>query len=342
MAPDLVAFARRGSTGESRKVSHESDAGPAALGRRHEWSELPKALTREAEELLGSRVLMAESISLGFSPAVAARLRLLDGRSVFAKAVLPSWNRQTFEMHRREARISAALPEGAPAPRLLHSVANDTGVALIFELLPGRPPVLPWRRSELRLVLADMEKLARTLTPSPISCEPASEMPGFADGFTRLRQMRDRGGDHLRDLDPWALAHLDQMEDLERGYPEAARGDTLCHFDLRQDNILIHGEVVHYVDWAQARVGPEWLDLAAMLPSVAMQGGPLPWELFPFHPLGRLAPADRLVTFVAAMTGYFLYRQQLPPPPGIPTVRAFQRAQAKPSLAWLRQLLAAN
>lgn len=165
MAPGLVPFAGGRPTRGSWKVPDDSHTGPPALGRRHEWSELPKDLRCEAEELLGSRVLIAQTVSLGFSPAVAARLRLLDGRSVFAKAVLPWWNRETFELHRREARISAALPKGAPAPSLLHSVANDTGIVNIFEPLPGRPPVLPWRSSELRLVLADMEKLARALTP---------------------------------------------------------------------------------------------------------------------------------------------------------------------------------
>ncbi|MHB1500514.1 MAG: aminoglycoside phosphotransferase family protein [Candidatus Dormibacteria bacterium] len=293
----------------------------------------------EVERLLGSHVVLAESVSLGFSPAVAARLRLSDGRSVFAKAVLVSWNQETFEMHQREARIAAALPDGTPAPKLLHLVAVDDAVALIFELAQGRPPLLPWRREELNVVLAAVEQLALTLTPSPIDCEPASEMPGFADGFSLLRGLRDRQGDHLSDLDPWVLAHLDQLVELERGYPEAARGETLCHFDLRQDNILINRGEVRFVDWPQARVGPAWLDLAGMLPSVAMQGGPPPWELFPTHPLGRRAPREGTLSFVAAMSGYLLHRQRLPAPPGIPTLRAFQRAQAGPSLAWLRRLL---
>ena len=60
--------------------------GPRALGQRRQWSELPPRLVAEVERLLGSHVVLAESVSLGFSPAVAARLRLSDGRSVFAKA----------------------------------------------------------------------------------------------------------------------------------------------------------------------------------------------------------------------------------------------------------------
>jgi hypothetical protein len=34
--------------------------------------------------------------------------------------------------------------------------------------------------------------------------------------------------------------------------------------------------------------------------------------------------------------GFFLHVGRLPPPPGIPTVRAFQRAQAAALIPWLR------
>ena len=53
-------------------------------------------------------------------------------------------------------------------------------------------------------------------------------------------------------------------------------GDSLLHFDVRADNVLLTDTRVHFVDWPWAAVGVRWLDLVAMLPSVAMQGGPDP------------------------------------------------------------------
>jgi cysteine desulfurase/selenocysteine lyase len=54
------------------------------------------------------------------------------------------------------------------------------------------------------------------------------------------------------------------------------------------------------------------------------------------------APARAAVTaYLAALTGYFVHESLQPPPPGIPHVRAFQRAQGEVCIAWLRERLGA-
>jgi hypothetical protein len=40
---------------------------------------------------------------------------------------------------------------------------------------------------------------------------------------------------------------------------------------------------------------------------------------------------------LAGLAGYFHDRRRLPDPPGLPTVRAFQRAQGEVVLRWLKQ-----
>ena len=111
---------------------------------------------------------------------------------------------------------------------------------------------------------------------------------------------------------------------------------------MRADNILLAGDRVVFVDWPHASVGAPWLDLLAFLPSVAMQGGPHPWEVFDTHPLGRDAPPDRVLPVLAAVAGYFAERAALPAPPGLPTLREFQRAQGVEALAWLKRSLSGS
>lgn len=77
----------------------------------------------------------------------------------------------------------------------------------------------------------------------------------------------------------------------------------------------------------------EWL---AFAPSVYMQDGPKPEELLKTVPLGAV-DAGAINAVIASLTGYFLAYSLRPPPPGIPTVRAFQAAQGKIALAWLRE-----
>jgi len=275
----------------------------------------------------------------GFSPGLAARLTLADGRRVFVKAVSGSINPDSPGMHRREARIAAALPSSVPTSRLLDSYEGGDWIALIFEDIEGAAPRTPWRQAELDRVLRAVEELSASLTPAPIAVEPVSElMPMVFAGWRRLAARVESGQDDLRGIDPWAQRHLAELVALEALSPDAASaGTTLLHADLRADNILLTPSRVFFIDWPWASRGAAWVDLAFMLPSVAMQGGPKPWEIFDAHPLGYRAPDAHVTAVVAAVAGFMIFGSRLPPPPGLPTVRAFQRDQGLPALEWLKR-----
>jgi hypothetical protein len=68
-----------------------------------------------------------------------------------------------------------------------------------------------------------------------------------------------------------------------------------------------------------------------------MQGGPPPEELLACYPASRSAPANAVTAVVAAIAGCFTWGALQPPPPGIPTVRAFQASQGVVARAWLAQ-----
>ncbi|MCC3772865.1 hypothetical protein K6I34_006802, partial [Streptomyces sp. UNOC14_S4] len=71
---------------------------PPALGLRRPWTEVPAHLRAALEETLGSPVTTAVTRAGGFSPGVAARLELADGRRVFVKAVGPEPNAYAPEL----------------------------------------------------------------------------------------------------------------------------------------------------------------------------------------------------------------------------------------------------
>jgi aminoglycoside phosphotransferase len=307
---------------------------PPAEGARLPWESIPPATRETIERELGSRVVRAVTQPGGFSPGVAARLELEDGGRVFVKAVGPEPNPDSAEFHRREARVAAALPPETPAPRLL--VANDEEgwVTLVFEHVDGREPELPWRTDELERVLGALTDLAEALTPPPLDAPPVAEALDELFHGWRALASGDAAG-----LDPWAAEHLDELAALEASWTQGAAGSTLLHCDVRADNILLTPDRVVFVDWPHACIGAAWIDLLAFLPSVAMQGGPSPWEVFEAHPLGRDAPPKEVVPVVAALAGFFVERSLQPPPAGLPTLREFQYAQGIETLAWLRRSL---
>jgi aminoglycoside phosphotransferase (APT) family kinase protein len=307
---------------------------PPAQGARIPWEAVPESVRTAVETDLGSPV--AESVTQpgGFSPGVASRLLLEDGRSVFAKAVGPEPNPDSPEFHRSEARVAAALPPETPAPRFLFAHDDGAWVALVFEDVDGREPEMPWRRDELDRVLDALTDLSAALTPAPIDVPPLTRRFGeLFRGWRTLAEERSVG------LDSWPAARLDALAELESQWEKAAVGETLLHADIRADNVLLTEDRVVFVDWPHVSLGAPWVDLLAFLPSVAMQGGPKPWELFDDHPVARDAAREDVDAVLAALAGFFVQRSLLPPPPGLPTLREFQRAQGVEALAWLQRRL---
>ncbi|MFD7711474.1 aminoglycoside phosphotransferase family protein [Streptomyces sp. NPDC059786] len=310
---------------------------PPATGLRTPWEALPESVKDAVAGVLGAPVVSAVTQTGGFSPGVAARVGTADGRRAFVKAVSADANPQSPGLHRAEARVSAALPPEVPAPRLLGSHDDGTWVALVFEDIDGRQPRVPWLRDELRLVFDAVGELGRILTPSPVDVPRAVD--DLADDFRGWRHLLD-AGDTGDGLDPWTRDRLPLLADLADRWTGAADGDTLVHSDLRADNVLLtpDGRVV-LVDWPHARRAAPWFDLLVMLPCVRAQGGPDPEEVFAAHPLGQGADPDGVTATLAGLAGYFIHGSRQPPPPGLPTLRAFQRAQGEAALEWLRTRL---
>ncbi len=311
---------------------------PPAEGRRLPWQAIPGHLRGRVADLLGARVLGAKTQPGGFSPGVAARLTLADGRRAFVKAV-DEVNPDSPDIHRSEAQIAAALPEDTPAPRLLGSVDADGWVILLFEDIDGWMPAQPWRGDELSRVLDAMTDLAAALTPAPIDAPPAAtRFHNLGYSWRDLAAAR-ADGDDLADVSPWARERLAALVELEARWSAVVTGTTLAHADIRADNILLTPSRVVFVDWPWACQAQRWFDLVAFLPSVAMQGGPPPEQVVATHPVVRGADLDDLTTVVAALAGTWIYLARQVDPPGLPTVRAFQRAQGSVALDWLAQRL---
>jgi Ser/Thr protein kinase RdoA (MazF antagonist) len=304
---------------------------PAAAGSRLPWDRVPAPVRAAVERALGSAVVAARDCPGGFSPGSAARLRLADGRRVFAKAVGREPNPVTPQLHRREAAATAALPPGAPAPRLLHEIDDGDWVVLVLTDVAGSLPRLPWDVGELTRVLVALTALHEVLSPCPWASAPPVAQ-SLAEDFGGWRRIAAQAPPTL---DRWSATHLDRLVALEVDWADAAAGDTLVHADVRADNILLAAEGVVFVDWPHACRAASWVDVVAFAPSVTMQGGPRPEWMLARHPGAAGADPAAVTAVVAAFAGYLTERSLVPAPPGLPTIRAFQAAQAEVVRAWL-------
>ena len=305
-----------------------------ASGVRIGWTDLPREVRSAVETILGGAVVDAVSQPGGFSPGTADRVRTSDGRRAFVKAVSPAQNEQSPDMHRREAWVTAALPASVPAPGLLGRYDDGEWVALVLEDVEGRHPVTPWRADELDRVLATLTELAESLTPAPLDdLRTATDL--LTEDFGAWRRI---AADPPADLDPWTTRHLTDLCALADRGLEALDGDTLVHTDIRADNLLVGADgTVTVVDWPWACRGAAWLDRLLLLINVRLFGGHDTEALLDHCAVTTSADPDDLTAALAGIGGFFVEAGRRPPPKGIPTVRAFQRAQGDAVLSWLRE-----
>ena len=94
-------------------------------------------------------------------------------------------------------------------------------------------------------------------------------------------------GWHLVDdpqkLDDWSRRHLAELVELEARVAAVA-GETLLHFDIRADNLLLTDEEVYFVDWPHAHVGAALGRRRCVRPERDHEGGPSPRRSSPAGP----------------------------------------------------------
>lgn len=307
---------------------------PEARGRRLEWDALPAHIVRTIDLALGDPVVATTTIHGGFSPGIACIARTLGGQEFFIKAACSIPSEQAPAFHRNEIRITSRFGPNVPAPKLIWSF--DEGgpgwVVLVYEVVHGHNPVLPWRPRDVDLVIEALNQLATSLTPSPIPAGIVGNMTESGimgtDYWTRLAL------NPPETLDPWARRHLDALGGLEEQIDVVA-GDSLVHMDLRGDNLLLTEDRVVVVDWPHAKIGAAWVDAVSFAPSLAMQGGPDPEELIARVDVAREADPEAVTAVVASLAGYFTYHGSLPPLEGLPGLREFQEGQGAVARRWL-------
>lgn len=271
-----------------------------------QWADLPGPVREFVSELLGSPVVRAASQSGGFSPGSADRVVTADGTRAFVKAVSSAQNSDSPGMQEREARITSTLPATVPAPGFRGARWVGNWHVLVLDEFPGRQPELPWRQPDLELVVQAVEQLARTATPCPV--------PGLPTAREALTGQ----------LPGYAL--------------ELLGGNTLVHLDLRADNVLLTPEGAVLVDWPHACVGPPWLDLVALLFEVDRLGEEdLAERVLAASTLTRDVDPEVLTRVLEGFSEFFLGRAAEPDPPGLPTLRTFQRVQGDALVRWVER-----
>jgi hypothetical protein len=274
-------------------------------------------LDERIERAVGAPPVRYEARPGGYSTADRFRVTLDDGRRIFVKSSdapnLAGWLR-------REHEVYAAL-SGSFIPALVGWDDDGERPLLAIDDLSDADWAARWDSRRVAAVLAALEELGDSDPPPNTQAVRQT----FPELFGRWRIVE-------ADPEPFLSLGLRDAAWLERALPvilaaaEAApvEGDSVCHLDVRSDNICFRGDRAILVDWNWASFASPALDVAAWLPSVRIEGGPAPWDVLP--------DAGPVIAFVA---GVWAAVAGLPPPETAPTVRAVQRRQLAVALDWI-------
>lgn len=302
----------------------------AATAQRPDWSDLPRQVRDWVQDQLGATVESASSELSGYTPGFAARLRLGDGRRVFAK--IAGWGKDwLLESYANEALKRRTLPAEVPAPELIsaaRTVINSSDwQLLIFVEIDGRPPHRPWTDTDLAIAVDAVETAAQALTPAPAGYEwePFSEATGSL-GPDKEHMIIERFGDHA-----------DEVRELVTALPQHCNGSTLVHCDLRDDNMIIGADGRGWiVDWNFPALGKPFIDLVTLMMSARGDGHDVE-AILAASPLTAAEDKESIDSLIADLALYYAIASGGPEPDGSPHLREHQRWSAVVVADWLAE-----
>lgn len=267
----------------------------------------------------------------GMSPGAADRLVLADGRRAFVKAVGPALNPDSPALFRHEIRVLDALPAAPYRPQLIATYDDGDWVAFLLEDVAGRHP----EPADADAVLAVVTAQAAELTPPPVTILTLADR-ARSRWLARWPEVAVEPGRYLPD---WLAPRAAECAARVATLPDRLAATTLCHWDVRDDNVLIRpdGSVVIF-DWGMSCLGPIWADEFCFAIALADPAhGP---ELLDRISARYDVSSDVLTDMLLGLIGLLSWGARQPPPPGLPTMPAFRAAEAERFLNLVRPRLA--
>ncbi len=263
--------------------------------------------------LIGKPLESYRCVQGGYTPA----LRLVCKTAAASFFVKVGATPLTSQFLRREISVYKRV-SGAFMPKLVACEDSESKPILVIQDLSAYDWQPHWNERKIELALAQIEAMHRT----QVQLEPYAEVYPARDSNWQVVAANPKPFLSLRIADAnWLDAALPILiSNEERCTPS---GESLCHWDLRSDNMCFAESRAVFVDWNLACLSNAKLDLGFWLPSLEYEGGPKPETIMPDAP-----------EIAAWVSGFFAARAGLPGISDAPRVRVVQREQLETALPW--------
>ncbi|MFJ8476850.1 aminoglycoside phosphotransferase family protein [Kitasatospora sp. NPDC094011] len=225
--------------------------------------------------------------------------RFADGSSVFVKMAT---DERTADWLRNEHR-ALRLVGGRIGPEVLRWEDGDRPLLIATDLSDAYWPAATgetrWRPGDIDRLLAALDGLR--------SIEPSGDMGSVAD-WPDAAWGRLVGSSVLVRAGLCSSMWLDRAGPVIAAVDERAQpgGECLVHGDVRSDNLcVLRDGQVRLVDWSASGIGHAAHDLALLLPTVRLEGGPRPATVLS-------EPVELIARLCGATVGRAVSRRPMP------------------------------
>jgi hypothetical protein len=237
----------------------------------------PKYLQDLVEATFNTKTKDWKRPDCGLSAAYRYSVQLKDGSKVFVKAATDA----STESWLRNEHLALSSVRGKFMPEVISWNEQPGGYPVLITrdlsdaYWPASHAGVSWRTGDFERL---MEGLAELRNIEDVHLIPAITNEEYAawlaiaenpESFLQLNFCTRKWFNHA----------ITPLIEAEKNYDRT--GESLVHGDVRSDNVCFAGSQMILVDWSHATRGNALYDIANLLPTLHLEGGPEPFDLMP-------------------------------------------------------------
>ena len=237
----------------------------------------PQYLRDLLENAMGKRSISWTVPDCGLSSALRFSVQLENNLSVFVKAATDEQTEQWLRnehlvLSRRERKFMPHIIGWLDQPGIRPVLIMDD---LSKAYWPASHAGVTWRKGDFDKLFDGLKELSSFKTELTVRemknqrTSIWSEIANYPTTFVSLRLCSEQ----------WLKNSTGALIEAERKFD--VTGDRLVHGDVRSDNICFVDSQIIFVDWSHAARGNGLHDLATLLPTLYLEGGPDPYQIMP-------------------------------------------------------------
>lgn len=233
----------------------------------------PRYLLDLVEAAIGKKPTRWTAPDCGLSSALRFSVVFEDNSSVFVKAATDKeteqWLRtEHFVLSSMQLDLMPYVVDWIDRPGI-HPVLISQDLSHAY--WPASHSGVTWRDGDIDLLFSGIKSLSLQTAPPDLQhlqnrkISIWTQIAGHPEGFLHLNLCSET----------WFGRSIDALIKAERDTD--ITGNCLVHGDIRSDNVCFLGSKVIFVDWSHAARGSGLHDLATVLPTLYLEGGPAPY-----------------------------------------------------------------